>query len=692
MGDRQTYDRRRREFAKRLPSHYCTRCSALVYPEDETCLDCASLIPEGGWPAIQDGFDPWIGRVLDGRYLVTKRVGQGAMGSVYRAESLAISREFAVKIINFKQSPSGVDAEQIRSRLQREIEAISRLRNPHVVPFYELLELYDNFVGIVMDFVSGKTLDELVRKDGSLPIRRALSILRQAANGLHEAHEIGMIHRDVKPENIMLEVLPAGDDFVHVLDFGIVRTEDSVSMTKGFLGTPLYASPEQAMAGELDRRSDIYSLGAVMFFLLTGQPPFLSDNVYEILRSHVRTPAPWLRDVAKTEFPEVLEDLVHTMLAKSPAQRPQTLAEVIKKIDHLMYSGVLERLPSALKDSGELIPADKPTNQQSGSREQNSKNGAGAESSESDFHKKIPESSSFLVSNERDHTGPKAAIFRRQPSRSRVRAMVDESREINRTSMFDRVRQSNTGIFPIGLKIPSTIDMCVVNNVGSVIVDDAGIVYVSDGEGSSEAHSCRKDPLTIVPTRLGALLSHADGTVIQVAPGKRAITVFRDVHNQPVRGLDHCDATGVTLAGVDSGKVYVQKTPTGDWVRLLEGPPVSALAINAPGSMFAVARKTLDVELFNMSSPKTPFIRLTTPAQVSHIAFSHDGHLIALLMENDTVAIHMIMTGTRLMSIKEDVHHLKSISFNGNNELTGHFTLDGAVFGIDLQREMVVVR
>lgn len=656
-------------------------------------MDCASLVPEGGWPAIQDGFDPWIGRVLDGRYLVTKRVGQGAMGCVYRVDSLAISREFAVKIINFRQSPSGVDADQIRSRLEREIEAISRLRNPHVVPFYELLELYDNFVGIVMDFVSGQTLDELVRKDGPLPVRRALSVLRQAANGLHEAHEIGMIHRDVKPENIMLEVLPVGDDFVHVLDFGIVRTEDSVSMTKGFLGTPLYASPEQAMAGELDRRSDIYSLGAVMFFLLTGKPPFLSDNVYEILRSHVRTPAPRLRDVAQSEFPEVLEDLVHAMLAKSPAQRPQTLAEVIKKIDHLMYSGVLERLPLAVKDSGEMLPAEKRTLPTVGEeKSSNAKSTPGAESSESEFHKDIPDSSSFLVSQERDHTGPKAAIFRRQPSRSKVRAMVDESREINRTTMFDRVRQSNTGIFPIGLKIAAEIEMCVVNNVGTAIIDNAGNIYVSDGEGPKEAYKCRKEPLTIVPTRLGALISHNDGTVIQVAPGKRPVTVFRDVHNQPVHGLDQCDATGVSLAGVDSGKVYIQKTPTSDWVRLLEGPPVSALAINSPGSLFAVARKTLDVEVFNMSAPKTSFMRFTTPAQVRHIAFSHDGHLIALLMENDTVAIHMIMTGTRLMSIKEDVHHLKSISFNSNNELTGHFTLEGAVFGIDLQREMVAVR
>lgn len=689
MGDRQAYDRRRREYVKRLPSHYCVRCSAVVYPEDTSCLDCGVDEPEGSWPTIQDGFDPWIGRVLDGRYLVTKRVGQGAMGAVYRVESLAISREFAIKIINFKQTPSGADPAQLRSRLQREIEAISRLRNPHVVPFYELLELFDSFVGIIMDFVSGQTLDELVRKNGPMELRRAVSILRQIANGLHEAHEIGMIHRDVKPENMMLEVMPAGDDFVHVLDFGIVRIDDGVSMTMGFLGTPLYASPEQAMAGEIDRRSDIYSLGAVMFYLVSGRPPFLSENVYEILRSHVRTPAPKLSEVVKDKvIPPMLEALVGDMLAKNPTQRPQTLADVIKKVDQLLYSGALQDIPTNVKDSGEMLPHQQKRKVETGSF----KRAAAAESSESEFHSaEVPDSSSFLVSSERDSTGPKAAIFRRQPSRSSVRAMVDESREVNRTMVFDRIRQSNTGVFPIGVKLQRPIDLCMANEAGLAVSDELGHVFYSDGEDVSEVYSASQIVHQIVPIHRGVLLGLQDGSIVRAIVGQPSVLLFQDLRKNPIRGLSWNEATGMTLAGADSGKVYVQRSAQSDWVRLQDGPPVTGLAINKAGNMFAVARKTLEIEVFNMSSPKTPFLRFSVPCGVHHIAFSNDGHLLAVLLENDTIAIHMVLTGSRLMIIKEDVHHLRTIFFNTDNALTGYFAMDNALFGVDMQREIASV-
>ena len=278
----------------------------MVFPDDGVCPACGET-PAGEWSSIQDGVDAWLGRVLDGRYVITQRVGHGAMGTVYKAESLAIARQFAVKVINFKEGASGLAPAQIRARLHREIEAIGRLRNPHIVPFYEVIELFDHFVGIVMDYIDGATIEDVVRIEGPLPVRRALQILRQVANGVHEAHEAGMIHRDLKPENVMLEVLPAGDDFAHVLDFGIVRIDDGVSMTKGFLGTPLYASPEQAMGGKIDRRSDVYSLGALTFFMLTSRAPFESTSVYEILQAHVRQPPPKLADVFGRSFPSAVE-------------------------------------------------------------------------------------------------------------------------------------------------------------------------------------------------------------------------------------------------------------------------------------------------------------------------------------------------------------------------------------------------
>ena len=691
MGDRQTYDRRRREFAKRLPAHYCVKCSAVLFPEDLECLDCGTPAPSAGWPTIQDGFDPWLGRVLDGRYLITKRVGQGASGSVYRAESLAIVREFAVKIINFKQAPAGVDPEQIRGRLNREIEAISRLRNPHVVPFYEVLELFDNFLGIVMDFIDGVTLELLVKREGPLDVRRACKVLRQVANGVHEAHEVGMIHRDLKPENAMLEVMPAGDDFVHVLDFGIVRLDDGVSMTRGFLGTPLYASPEQAMAGDVDRRSDIYSLGAIFFYLLTGRPPFVSDNVYEILRAHVRTPAPTLAATRPNgNFSEDLEALVASMLAKSPANRPQTLAEVIQRIDRLLHATPIEPLPRVGRDSSDLPSIEPQTGEVPIST---------TDSSEGEYHASPSarpsrvESGSILASSARDATGPKAAIFKRSPSKNSVRAMVMESREAVRND-FDRVRQSNTGVFPVGLKIDGVIGLCQAGRgSGLAVTNGTGQVFRGDGEDVLKIYDHTAPLSSLAISSAGALIGREDGAIVYVAHGSTAQTVFEDVRRAPITSLSSSDDGSTHLAGSESGRLYLCRSGRAihDWLRIQDGPPITAVALNPAGNMFAVARKTREVEIFNISQPRTTFARFTTAGIVRQMSFSTDGHLMSLLTDDNAILLHQSLTGQRVMAIKEDVNHLCFVGFSANNELVGHFGMDGALFGLDLQRELTHV-
>ncbi|MEM1350431.1 MAG: serine/threonine-protein kinase, partial [Myxococcota bacterium] len=341
MGDehdrRNQVQRRRRGLQARMPSHYCPTCTAVAYEEDERCLECDTERPDGyGWPALRDSLDPWLGRVLDGRYLLTKRIGQGASASVYRAESLAILRQFAVKIIHPAKATNGPTPEQIAARLEREIEALGRLRNPHVVRFTDVIELPLNHIGVVMDFVQGDTLEALVERGGALHPDRAIELLRQTCNGVYEAHITGLTHRDLKPENIMVERLPAGGDFVHVLDFGIVHLDGEITMTQGFIGTPLYASPEQAMGEVVDHRSDIYSLGAIFFFMLTGRPPFLGNHVMQVLRQHVEREPP---DLTETRGDGVnldhLGTLVKRMLAKDIQSRPQDLQQVIDSLDQV---------------------------------------------------------------------------------------------------------------------------------------------------------------------------------------------------------------------------------------------------------------------------------------------------------------------------------------------------------------------
>ncbi len=281
--------------------------------------------------------DPFLGRTIGKRYLLTKPLGQGASGRVYRGKSLQLPRQFAIKIIDL----DGQDPDA-RLRLKREVGAVSSLRNPHIVPFYEVVEIDEQYSAVVMDLVDGMTLERLIKDFGALPLRRGLQIARQIANGLHEAHTAGLVHRDLKPENIMVEMLPAGGDFVRLLDFGIVSsTTDTARVTRGFIGTPLYASPEQAMGGDIDQRSDIYSLGAIIFFMLTGSPPFNRESAMAALHDHVKKPPPTLSEVSEdTSFPEEVEVLVSQLLAKDPNLRPSNLGGLIRQLDIISGSDV----------------------------------------------------------------------------------------------------------------------------------------------------------------------------------------------------------------------------------------------------------------------------------------------------------------------------------------------------------------
>ncbi len=322
--------------AQQQPTCFCRRCRAAAHAEEPACVYCGAPAPEKGWPPLADLGDPWLGRTIDGRYRVTRRIGRGTFADVYRIDSVSIARHFAIKIIDTDRGDA--DPEAIIARLDREVDALSQLRNPHIVSFYEILDLGGGHIGVIMDLVDGVTLQQLVSQGQPLSTHRAYTILRQVANGLLEAHKRQMIHRDLKPDNIMVERLPAGDDFARILDFGVVSTTGSstVRLTHGFVGTPLYASPEQIQDLPLDWRSDIYSLGAILFFMLTGHPPFPSNNTYDVLRMHLEKPPPRLASVVPWgTFPPSLEALVAAMLAKDRQVRPADLSLVIAALDRL---------------------------------------------------------------------------------------------------------------------------------------------------------------------------------------------------------------------------------------------------------------------------------------------------------------------------------------------------------------------
>jgi serine/threonine protein kinase len=263
--------------------------------------------------------------LLGGQYKVLKPIGRGGMGTVFLCEHLKLRRLAAVKILPRAQAKDKVSLE----RFQREARAAAALDHPNIVRVYDVSPSPDLAL-LVMEYVEGKTLQEIMDREGAIPYGQAVGYAMQAAAGLRHAHERGIIHRDIKPGNLLVD----RNGTVKVLDMGLARFLDKDDrLTQDFdgaaiLGTPDYMSPEQATAGSrIDSRTDIYSLGATLYALLCGRTPFAGSTSEKILALQVREPVPAHR--VRDEVPEALSAVVARMMAKDPARRYATAAEVI---------------------------------------------------------------------------------------------------------------------------------------------------------------------------------------------------------------------------------------------------------------------------------------------------------------------------------------------------------------------------
>ena len=310
----------------------CPNCRA-IYPENFVICpqDAIPLIEAEGWSE---------GSVVRGKYRILSKVGQGGMGAVYKALHLKFDQVRALKVLG---RDLAADPDFVK-RFEREAVLMSRLQHANVVRVDDIDETEDGRPYIVMEYVEGRSLRQVIQEEGPLPPLRVCSIARQAAAGLSAAHLLGMVHRDVKPDNIVLLDTPKGET-AKVLDFGIAKLKeakwgDGVHTATGVIvGTPQYLSPEQAMgkrSEDLDGRSDLYSLGLVMYQMLTQKLPFHTDSAVGWLMAHVQVaPAP-IREVRPDlAIPDALIDLVMQCLEKDRESRPSSAQELIRRIEHV---------------------------------------------------------------------------------------------------------------------------------------------------------------------------------------------------------------------------------------------------------------------------------------------------------------------------------------------------------------------
>jgi serine/threonine-protein kinase len=256
--------------------------------------------------------DSWIGKIV-GNCRIEKKIGEGGCGAVYLGVDLMLERPVAVKVLH-----GGLAARRdVAERFRSEAHTLARLAHPNVATLYSFHREQDTYL-MVMEFVEGKTFDELIREHGHLSQERAIPLFCQALEGIHHAHQAGVIHRDLKGSNVMRSAQGA----VKVMDFGIARALWSPGITQADhpLGTPEYMSPEQVRAEEIDARADIYSLGVLLFKMLTGRLPFGGDSPYDIMRAQVDQMPPSVRDHVPEITPAV-DDVITRALAKERSER-----------------------------------------------------------------------------------------------------------------------------------------------------------------------------------------------------------------------------------------------------------------------------------------------------------------------------------------------------------------------------------
>lgn len=322
----------------------CPKCGSVYHREVEFCgIDGERL--------IETADDPLIGREID-RLSITELLGQGGMARVYLAQHRHLERKVAIKVL---LGDLGADRSLVR-RFQREAVALSKLHHPNIVEVTDFGQTEDGLVFIVMEYLDGQSLTELLQAESVLSQARAASILKQMALALETAHAQGFVHRDLKPGNVML-VQSAGEERVKILDFGIVGlveggAHDGTELTaKGqFVGTPAYMSPEQVTGKKVGPSSDLYSMGVILYRMIVGRLPFTGELV-EVAHKHLRdAPPPPPPDTGE------LGRLALELMAKDPADRPASARAVVDRLERMM--GLSSKAPERAPDPWEIDLSD----------------------------------------------------------------------------------------------------------------------------------------------------------------------------------------------------------------------------------------------------------------------------------------------------------------------------------------------
>ncbi len=305
------------------PMIECLKCHTPLPADSKYCLACGADVSGGGAPASTSSADNLLERLqrlVEGQYEIRRVLGRGGMGTVFLAHDLTLEREVAIKVL----PPDIAQDEQVVRRFQQEAKTAAKLDHANIIPIYRV-ESEGGLNYFVMKYIVGTSLEDVLDQKQPLPVDYMQRVLWEAACALGHAHQRGVVHRDVKPANIMFD----HDGRVMLADFGISKALQAASGFTGtgmIIGTPHYMAPEQAKGAPVDGRADQYSLGVVGYRMITAELPFSGDSVHTILYKHIFEEAP-RATVKRPDVPEFLAAAIARALAKEPAQRFATMEE-----------------------------------------------------------------------------------------------------------------------------------------------------------------------------------------------------------------------------------------------------------------------------------------------------------------------------------------------------------------------------
>ena len=332
----------------------CPTCGQQWPDEQKFC-------PNDGSALKTSGTSDLVGSVIAGNYHIEKKLGEGGMGAVYLGKHVKMGRKSAIKVMTqaMANDPDAI------ARFNREATNAARINHPNVCAIYDFGETPDGLIYLAMEFIEGQSLSDVLEQEGALAPRRAAAIFQQCGDALQAAHDLGIVHRDIKPDNIMITKGKGGADVVKVVDFGIAKAasgEEGQKVTKTGLvvGTPEYMSPEQLAGDKLDGRSDNYSIALVLYRMLTGTLPFQADNAQEVMIKRLTDePLPLSAARADIAFPEQLQAVMDKALQRMPGDRYAGAAELARDVSQAM-SVMVEAAPGVDSEGATQLIAAQP--------------------------------------------------------------------------------------------------------------------------------------------------------------------------------------------------------------------------------------------------------------------------------------------------------------------------------------------